>query len=87
MAKGRIFGEMPVAWHIIAETYPVGLKTDGRRKYFVVAMTKPERALESLRMRKDLSESKLTVVVEATPTFIENFNIKEGQIFSVRLYG
>ena len=52
----------------------------------MVAMTQPEHAVESLRMRKDLSESKLTVVGEATPAFIENFNIKEDEIFSAGLY-
>jgi hypothetical protein len=79
---------MPMAWHIIAEIHPVGRESGASpfREYFVVGMTQPEHAVESLRMRRDLSESKLTVVGEATPAFIENFNIKEGEIFSVGLY-
>jgi hypothetical protein len=79
---------MPVAWHIIAEIHPVGRESGASpvREYFVVAMTEPDHAVESLQMRKDLSESKLTVVGEATPAFIENFNIKEGEIFSAGLY-
>jgi hypothetical protein len=34
-----------------------------------------------------LLETKLTVVGEATPDFIEKFNIKEGEIFPVGAYG
>jgi hypothetical protein len=79
---------MPIAWHIIAEIHSVGQESGASpfRKYFVVAMTQSEHAVESLRVRKDLSESRLTVVGEATPAFMENFNIKDGEIFSVGPY-
>jgi hypothetical protein len=84
-----MFSGMTMAWHIIAETDLVGRESDAQpfREYFVVALPHSDQAVESLRMRKGLSETKLTVVVgEATLTFIENFNIKDGEIFSVGLY-
>jgi hypothetical protein len=76
---------MPKAWHIIAETKHVGGEPNVPpfREYFVVAIPDSDQAVESLRMRKNLSEAKLTVVGEATPDFIEKLDINSGDIFLV----
>jgi uroporphyrinogen-III synthase len=79
---------MVKAWHIIAETKHAGEESDVPpfREYFVVAVSHADHAAESLQMRKNLSEAKLTVVGEATADFIEKSNIKDGEIISVGAY-
>jgi uroporphyrinogen-III synthase len=76
---------MPSAWHIIAETQQASGETNAPpfREYFVVAIAHSDRAVESLRMRKNLAEAKLTIVGEATQVFIDKFGIKDGEIISI----
>jgi hypothetical protein len=75
----------PKAWHIIAETQRGGRQANSRPhfEYFVVAIAEPHRALESLRMRKNVADAKLTMIGEATPEFIVSTNIQEGEIRSL----
>jgi hypothetical protein len=82
---GSYSGFMLKAWHIIAETWPAGGKSDAPpfREYFVVAMPRSDQAVQTLRMLKNLYEAKLTVVGEATPDFVEKSKIKDGDILSV----
>jgi len=76
---------MPKAWHIIAETWPPGGKSDAPpfREYFVVAVARSNQAVESLQMLKNLYEAKLTVVGEATAAFVEKSKMKDGHILSI----
>jgi hypothetical protein len=79
---------MPKAWHIIAETRQTGAQSNVApfREYFVVAIANLDQAVESLRMRKNLFDAKLSVVGEATVAFIDELDITDGQIISVGAY-
>jgi len=79
---------MPTAWHIIAETKPTGGQSNVPpfREYFVVAIANLDQAVESLRMRKNLFEAKLSVVGEATTAFVDELDVKDGEIISVGAY-
>jgi hypothetical protein len=84
LAERGIFGLMLKAWHIIAETTHGGSpNVPPFTEYFVVAIPHSDQALESLRMRKNLSDAKLTIVGEATQAFIDKFSIKEGEIIAI----
>ena len=80
---------MGKGWKIIADIRP----TDGHpnslphTEYFVVSISDRDAAVEALKIFRGYLRSDLTVVGEAAPDYLEKYNVKEGEIFSVAVFG
>jgi hypothetical protein len=76
---------MPEGWIIIAKTKRMGGEPNFEplTEWFAVAIGDQSVALEVLKSRKELSEADLMVAGEATAEFLNEYDIRGGQILSL----
>jgi hypothetical protein len=53
------------------------------KEYFLVAIADRDEAVEALRERKHLLETKLTVSGEATDDYLDWLDVRSGEILAV----
>ncbi len=81
-AGALIIGYMAKGWIIIAhrkqEDTGASLK-----EWYAVAIPDRVRAVEALRSQRDLLDATLTVDSEASPEYLDQLDVKDGQILSI----
>jgi hypothetical protein len=74
-------GLMDKIWKIISSTERMGGGGPPLKEYFLVAISDQENALKTLKYKRpDIELSKLTVVGEANPDYVEWLDVKDGDI-------
>ncbi len=53
------------------------------KEWYAVAIPDRVRAVEALRLRKNLLDATLTVDGEASPEYLDQLDVKDGQILSI----
>jgi hypothetical protein len=72
---------MDKIWKIISSTERMGGGGPPLKEYFLVAISDQENALKTLKYKRpDIELSKLTVVGEANPDYVEWLDVKDGDI-------
>ncbi len=73
---------MAKGWIIIAhrEQHDTGAPL---KEWYAVAIPDRVRAVEALRLRKNLLDATLTVESEASPEYLDQLDVKDGQILSI----
>ena len=80
--RARILGDMAKGWIIIAHRKQEGTGAP-LKEWYAVAIPDRVEAVESLRSRKNLLDATLTVDSEASPEYLDQLDVKDGQILSV----
>ena len=82
IATARILGYMATGWIIIAhrEQHDTGAPL---KEWYAVAIPDRVRAVEALRLRKNLLDATLMVESEASPEYLDQLDVKDGQILSI----
>jgi len=81
-ARVLIIDYMAKGWIIIAhrEQHDTGAPL---KEWYAVAIPDRVRAVEALRLRKNLLDATLTVESEASPEYLDQLDVKDGQILSI----
>jgi hypothetical protein len=53
------------------------------KEWYAVAIPDRARAVETLRSRKDLLDATLTIDGEASPEYLDQLDVKDGEILSI----
>ena len=73
---------MTRGWIIVAHRKQEGTGAP-LKEWYAVAMPDQVRAVETLRLRKNLLDATLTVDSEASPEYLDQLDVKDGQILSI----
>jgi hypothetical protein len=73
---------MARGWIIIAHRKQEGTGAS-LKEWYAVAIPDRVRAVEALRSRKNLLDATLTVDGEASPEYLDQLDVKDGQILSI----
>ena len=82
VARARILGYMAKGWIIIAQRKQVGSGAP-LKEWYAVAIPDRAEAVEAVRLRKNLLDATLTVESEASPEYLDQLDVKNGQILSI----
>ena len=74
--------DMARGWIIIAHRKQEGTGAP-LKEWYAVAIPDRVRAVEVLRSRKNLLDATLTVEGEASPEYLDQLDVKDGQILSI----
>ena len=79
---------MPTAWKIVATTVRMG-NGPPLKEYFLVAIADQAKAIEALRIHRNLSQAHqhVRIVGEAEAEFLDWLDVKDGEIFCVIAVG
>jgi len=80
--RARILGDMAKGWIIIAHRKQEGTGAP-LKEWYAVAIPDRVRAVETLRLRKNLLDATLTIDSEASPEYLDQLDVKDGQILSI----
>ena len=73
---------MTKGWIIIAHRNQEGTGAL-LKEWYAVAIPDRAGALEALRLRKNLHDATLTVDSEASPEYLDQLDVKDGEILSI----
>jgi hypothetical protein len=75
---------MAAAWKIVATTERIG-SGPPLKEYFLVAIADQAKAIEALRIHRNLSQAHqhVRIVGEAETEFLDWLDVKDGEIFCV----
>jgi len=80
--RARILGDMAKGWIIIAHRKQEGTGAP-LEEWYAVTIPDRVRAVETLRLRKNLLDATLTIDSEASPEYLDQLDVKDGQILSI----
>jgi hypothetical protein len=73
---------MAKGWIIIAHRMQEGTSAP-LQEWYAVAIPDRVRAVEALRLRKNLLDATLTVDSEASPEYLDQLDVRDDQILSI----
>ena len=73
---------MARGWIIVAHRKQEGTGAP-LKEWYAVAIPDRVRAVETLRLRKNLLDATLTVDSEASPEYLDQLDVKDGKILSI----